>query len=480
MRWENSISDLWKEIRVRLEQTLSRGQFDLWVASLECLGIENEVIILGCQNEFHIQWVRERLENKILNVVQSVLPQVRKIDYRATEPYKKLSASNDCNNTDEFKDLDSSINSLSTPPRQLSIGDVYTVRVSPFNPRFTFEDFVTGQCNQLAYASSLAVATGKYYNLSALYIMADSGLGKSHLSQAVGNYIFKANPQAKVHYVTAEQFANDMISALKHDRMEAFKEKYRSHCDILLLERIEFFGGKEKIQSELVYTLDELMDRGKKIICTSSKLPKDIPRLHSELQSRLSGSFIAKIDPPDFETRLNILKKKASKERAKIPLKVLEFLAECIEGDVRRLESSLVGLIAKSNILGIPITVELARDVVSTVQERLTLVNISVIQDIVCEAFNIRKEDLVSPSRKKELITARKVALYLCREYTKETLQNIAQAFNRTHSTILHTLKEVQEAINSQNSPLKKYIDYVAGKLKAQCAFTPLDIRRQF
>jgi chromosomal replication initiator protein len=438
--------------------------------------MENDVLSLGCQNEFHVQWMRERLERKVLNVVQSVLPQVRKIRYQVVSSDNKKS--DDFTEAEEDAIVSPKPTPTPPPPRQLSIGDVYPVRVSPFNPRFTFDDFVTGQCNQLAYASSLAVATGKYYSLQALYIMADSGLGKSHLSQAIGNYIFKTNPQVKVYYTTAEQFANEMISALKQDRMETFKEKYRSNCDILLLERVEFFGGKDKIQSELIYTLDELMDRGKKIICTSSKLPRDIPRLHTELKSRLSGAFIAPIDYPDFETRLNILKKKANKERARIPTKVLEFLAEYIEGDVRRLESSLVGIIAKSNILGVPITMELARDVVATVQGNLPLVNISLIQNLVCETFNIRKEDLLSASRKKEIMMARKVALYLCREYTRETLQSIARAFNRTHSTVLHALKETQKSVNSQNDPLRKYIDYIAGKLKAQCAFARFDVKR--
>ncbi|MCX7823912.1 MAG: chromosomal replication initiator protein DnaA [Syntrophobacterales bacterium] len=464
VEWNNMGSDLWHEIRSRLERTLSRGQFDLWIAPLECLGVEGEVFILGCQNNFHIQWIREKLEKKVLPVIQAVLPQIRQISYQVIGHNKKA---------EEFQE--NQVAERTTSPRQLSIGDVYSVRVSPFNPRFTFDDFVTGQCNHLAYASSLAVATGKYYNLQALYIMADSGLGKSHLSQAIGNHVFKNSPQIKVHYVTAEQFTNDMISALKKDRMEAFKEKYRSHCDILLLEKIEFFGGKEKIQSELIYTLDELMDSGKKIICTSSKLPKDIPRLHSELRSRLSGAFITKIDPPDFETRLNILRKKASYERAKIPLKVLEFLAEHIEGDVRRLESSLVGLIAKSNILGIPVTIELARDVVITLQERLPFVDISLIQDLVCETFNLKRDELLSSSRRREIMIARKVALYLCCEYTKETIQSVARAFNRTHSTVLHTLKEVQKSINSHGDPLKKYIDYIAGKLKARCALSQFD-----
>ena len=468
--------NIWHNIKAKLEQTLTRGQFDLWIAPLECLGMEDDVLFLGCQNEFHVQWMRERLERKVLNVVQSVLPQVRKIRYQVVSSNNKKS--DDFAESEEEAIVPPKPTPTPPPPRQLSIGDVYPVRVSPFNPRFTFDDFVTGQCNQLAYASSLAVATGKYYSLQALYIMADSGLGKSHLSQAIGNYIFKTNPQVKVYYTTAEQFANEMISALKQDRMETFKEKYRSNCDILLLERVEFFGGKDKIQSELIYTLDELMDRGKKIICTSSKLPRDIPRLHTELKSRFSGAFVTPIDYPDFETRLNILKKKANKERARIPNKVLEFLAEYIEGDVRRLESSLVGIIAKSNILGVPITMELARDVVATVQGNLPLVNISLIQNLVCETFNIRKEDLLSASRKKEIMMARKVALYLCREYTRETLQSIARAFNRTHSTVLHALKETQKSVNSQNDPLRKYIDYIAGKLKAQCAFARFDVKR--
>ncbi len=451
--------DLWLKIKSKLENSLPRGQFDLWIAPLEFLGIEGEILKLGCKNYFHIQWIKEKLEKNIFQAAQTFVPSLRKICY---EDQGNLPTKESQEDEEKHSPL------LAGNPRQLSIGDVCNVTVSKFNPRFTFEEFVTGQCNQLAYASSMAIATGKFPNLTTLYIMSDSGLGKSHLSQAIGNYVFKNAPHLKVRYVTAEQFTNEMVLALKNDSMDKFKQNYRSNCDILLLERVEFFGGKDKIQSELIYTFDELMDRGKKIIYTSSKLPKDIPRLSDDLRSRLSSALLTPIDHPDFETRLNILKKKAARERAKIPLKVLEFIAEYVTGDVRKLESSLMGIIAKSNILGVPVTIELAKDVVEALQEKSHLTTISAIQDLVCETFNITKDHLLSTSRKKNIVMARKIALYLAREYTNETLQDIAKSFRRTHSTVIYSLKEIERSLHSGKDPIKKYLDYVLGKLKAQ------------
>lgn len=450
----------WQIVREKLGQILTRGQFDLWIAPLEFLGIKGDTLHLGCRNAFHVQWLKERLERKILDTVQSIFLDVRRLHYDVIE---------ETYDNSQDPELSSSKEKGFTE-KQLSFHDILDFRPSPFNPRFTFEHFVVGTCNQMAYASSMAVATGQSFHVPSLYILSGSGLGKSHLSHAVGNYITKKNPRMKVCYVTAEQFTNEMIVALKNDRMELFKKKYRSACDILLLERVEFLSGKEKIQSELIYTIDELLDGGKKIVCTGSKLPRDIPKLHEELKSRLAGVLVVPIDPPDFETRLKILQNKALQEGINIPTKVLEFMAGYIEGDVRKLESCLIGLIAKSNILGFPIDVSLARDVITTVYERLPKVDISLIQQIVCETFNIKPQDLVSPSRKKDIALARKIAFYLCREYTGESLQTIGSAFNRNHSTVVYAVKDVKKKLSTGRSPLQKYVDLVARNLKTFCA----------
>lgn len=463
-------NDKWSQLRGALKKVLTKGQYDLWIAPLHFLGLQDGTLLLGCRNNFHIQWLRERLEEKIKKVMKTVLPEAHSIQYEI------ISEDLDDPEDDVEEDArgESEEQNRSNIPRQISFQDLLQLRPSPFNPRFTFDHFVVGECNHLAYASSMAIATGHSFHVSSVYLLSDSGLGKSHLSHAVGNYVIRRNPRLRVRYVTAEQFANEMIAAIKKDKMDIFKRKYREDCDILLLERVEFLGGKQKIQSELIYTIDELLDRGKKIVCTGTKLPRDIPGLHEELRSRLSGVLLAPIDHPDFETRLKILQKKAALERVNIPPRVLEYLAGTIEGDVRKLESCLVGLVAKSNILNTPIDLSLARDVAMTVLDRLPKVNISLIQDLVCEAFRISKEDLVSPSRKKNVALARKIAFYLCREYTKETYQSIGEAFCRNHSTVIYGVKSVQQALDSgKHGTIQKHVDFLSRKLKTRCALGP-------
>lgn len=462
---KTDFNDGWLIAKKKLEISVPRGQYDLWIAPLEFLGIAENCVRLGCRNHFHIQWLKERLHRKILEALKSVFSEVQDVRYEI--------ASGEGEKEEEIPEESPSAprSNRESAGRQLSINDVLELQPSPFNPRFTFDHFVVGACNQLAYASSMAVATGQSFHVPSLYLISDSGLGKSHLSHAVGNYVLKKNPRLKVRYVTAEQFTNEMIAALKNDRMEVFKKKYRASCDILLLERVEFLSGKEKIQSELLYTIDELLDRGKKIICTGSKLPREIPKLHEDLKSRLSGVLVAPIEPPDFDTRLRILQKKASQEGAKIPPKVLEFLAGHIEGDVRKLESCLIGLIAKSNILGIPADIGLAREVVAMIYEGLPKVDIALIQQLVCETFDITPQDLTSPSRKKQVVMARKIAFYLCREYTRESLQTIGSAFNRNHSTVVYAINDVKKKLSTGKSPLTKYIDLISRKLKTRCVF---------
>jgi chromosomal replication initiator protein len=260
-----------------------------------------------------------------------------------------------------------------------------------------------------------------------------------------------------------------MIFALKQGSIEVFKNKFRTGCDVLLMERIEFLSGKEKVQSEFVYTLDELMDRGKKILCTGNAYPKDIPKLNTELQSRLGGILMAPIERPDFATRKEIIQRKSRGEGVQLPIDVVEFLADRITGDVRRLESCLVGIMAKTSILGVPITLELARDVTQTMLERLPKITIEHIQGVVCASFQISMEDLKSNARRKELATARKVGMYLCRQYTTESLESIGRSFKRSHSSALYAVNGIGKEMNDKNSSLKRKVDYISRRLEASC-----------
>ena len=354
-------------------------------------------------------------------------------------------------------------------PRQITINDLAGRPASGFNPRFTFDQFVIGNCNHLAYASAMALAGGGQFHNQSVYILSETGLGKSHLSHAVGNYLFQTAPEVRVQYVTAEQFTNEMIFSLKNEKIESFKNKFRNGCDILLFEKIEFLSGKEKVQSEFMYTLDELMDRGKRVLCTGNALPKDIPKLNSELQSRLSGVLVAPMNRPDFETRRQIISRKAKFEGLRLPEEVVDYLAERATGDVRQLESCLSGIIVKSNILGMALSLDLAREVTENVLDRLRNISIDDIQQVVCSAFQLSVEDLRSVKRHKQVSLARKIGMYLSRLYTSESLESIGKSFRRSHSSVVYAIKELTRELEDRNSKVKRQVEYVSRRLDTNC-----------
>ncbi len=446
----------WQEIRTQLHNSLSKGQYDLWVSSIEFLGLENETVVLGCRNRFHIEWLREKLEIKVLSAIREYFPLVRRVEYQLLS-------------VPEMEETSNAAEEEGGLPQQIAISDLIKRAGPVFHPRFTFDQFVVGNCNHLAYATALGLANGQQLYNGSAYLLSETGLGKSHLSHAVGNYICRCTPGLRVHYLTAEQFANEMIYSLKSGRIEDFKAKFRNECDVLLLEKVEFLSGKEKVQNELVYTLDELMGRGKRILYTGNTYPKYIPKLTNELQSRLNGILVAPIEAPDYETRMKILTQKANAEKVHLPTEVVEYMAERVTGDIRQLESCLIGLIAKTNILKAPVSLDLAREVTEVMLDRLPKMTIDHIQQVVCSACQISVEDLRSSRRRKELGAARKIGMYLCRRYTTESLDSIGKLFGRSHSSVLYAINELTKALDNPDGKLKRQVDYISRRLDASC-----------
>jgi chromosomal replication initiator protein len=448
----------WPLIREQLQEVMPRGQFDLWVATLEFLGIKDQRLILGCRNQLHVEWLRGKLEQRLLQLARQHFPHTVSLDYRVVPTETPEST----------KDSD-----FSAPGyHQMDFQEVLANPMGQLNRRFTFDHFVVGGCNQFAHAASLGMATGQHLYHPFVYLFSDTGLGKSHLSQAVGNHLRLQEPSTRVQYATAEQFANEMILSLKKDCIESFKQKFRTGCDVLIMERVEFLSGKEKIQSELVCTLDELLNRGKKILCTGNAYPKDIPRLSSELRSRLGGVLVAPLERPDFKTRVEIVQRKARYENVRIPTEVMEFLAGRITHDVRQLESCVVGILAKSNILGVPLTITLAEEVTKTMLDHLPKLTVEHIQQVVCSSYQLTLEELRSPSRRKELVNARKIGMYLCRNYTAESLATIGKAFSRTHSSVLHAVVQLGKEMEGKNSKMRRQVEHVSRRLETSCLNT--------
>jgi chromosomal replication initiator protein len=329
---------------------------------------------------------------------------------------------------------------------------------SNLNPKYTFENFIVGASNQFAHAAARAVAEnpGKAYN--PLFIYGGVGLGKTHLMQAIGNYIKSKNPSKKVVYITTETFMNQLIEALKGDKISGFREKYRN-IDVLLIDDIQFIGGKERTQIEFFHTFNALYDAGKQVVLTSDRPPKDIPTLTERLRSRFEWGLIADIQPPDFETRVAILKRKAELEGIEVSDKVIKLLATIIKSNIRQLEGALIKLKAKATLEGKPITEKLVRELFSGEppeekrQRKIREVSIKIIKETVSSEMGVEVELLDSPVRKKQVALARQIAMFLAKKVGNYPYTHIASSFNRDdHTTVIHAVRKVEELMEEDDS----------------------------
>jgi chromosomal replication initiator protein len=291
-------------------------------------------------------------------------------------------------------------------------------------------------------------------------------MGKSHLSQAIGHHVLSVNPRDRVYYITAEDFSNEMVQAYRHNAIDKFKDKYRNHCDVLLLEDVHYLSGKERTQIELALTLDTLFESGKRIIFSSCHLPADIPKLNDKLRSRLSCGLISAIDPPNFRTRVRILQKKVNANDYRLPENVIHYLAGELTDDVRQLESGLNGVAAKSSLLGIPVDLKLAESVVKNIVRQRKRITIDAIKKLVCKYYDVGLEDISSRSRKQHLVRPRQIAIYLSRRYTDAPLQTIGKSFNRYHATALHSINCIERGLK-QDSSIQKQVGFFQQKLES-------------
>ncbi len=329
---------------------------------------------------------------------------------------------------------------------------------------FTFDKFVVGNNNDFAYSAALSLATNGISNQNSLCLLAKTGLGKSHLSQAIAHKILSALPLEQVYYITAEDFSNEMIRAFRNGLIDDFKKKYRSLCDVLLLEDIHFLSGKERTQAELVQALDYLLEADKKIIFTSCYPPADIPKMSEQLRSRIGSSLISTIEPPNFSTRVRILSKKARENGYHIPDDVTDYMAAELSENVRQLEGGLIGVAARSSLLGSPITMSLAKSVVKNLAGQNRVITIDVIKKLVCRDFSISVTDIVSRSRKQDVVRPRQVAIFLSRRYTDKSLQVIGKSFNRQHATAIHAIGAVEKGMKT-NRIVRKQVEFLCQKL---------------
>ena len=440
---------VWNKVKSALQKQIANHSFRMWIEPLELKQGKEDTWEVACPNFFSKKRVQDQYGSIIESELQRALGAVSQLTFsvsnnngtpKPTHPQKQqLPLPNDC---------------------------AHPISGRHLRRDFTFDHFVVGGNNDFAYSASLSLASRKNSQQNALYLLSRIGMGKSHLSQAIGHHVLSEYPNERVYYVTAEDFSNEMVYAFRHDAIDKFKDKYRSQCDVLLLEDVHYLGGKERTQIELALTLDALFEAGKRIIFSSCYLPADIPKLNDKLRSRLACGLISTIDPPNYRTRVRILLKKALINGYKIPENVIQCLAGELTEDVRQLESGLNGVAAKSSLLGVPIDVGLAESVIKNIARQRKNITIHHIKKLACKYYNVTISDLMSRSRKQNLVRPRQIAIYLSRRYTDSPLQTIGKAFNRYHATALHAIKCIEQGLK-ENGPIKKQVEFFCQKLES-------------
>lgn len=443
-----AMEQMWTKVKAELRNKIPDHTYRMWIEPVALCKASDAELVLSCPNPFS----RKRLSDQYKVFIEDEL-------FKISGKRKRVSII--------VGERENKPSSPKRHARQLMLPNIGTRSTGEGRLRndFTFDQFVVGGNNDFAYSAALSMAARNEMQQNSLFLISQTGLGKSHLSQAIGHHILSKSPEERVYYVTAEDFTNEMVCSYKNNTINQFKDKYRKNCDVLLLEDVHYLSGKNGTQDELAHTLESLMGANKKIIFSSCYLPADIPKMSTRLKSRLSCSLISNIDAPDYKTRLKILKKKASANSYHIPDEVMQYLASELTEDIRQLKSGLVGVAAKSSLLCRDIDLTLAEGVVKTIVSNRAAITIDSIKKLVCKYYNVNLQDLVSKSRRQSIVRPRQVAMYLMRRYTDQSLQAIGKSFNRYHATALHAMRTVEKGIKA-NEPVQKHVEFLSRRLE--------------
>jgi chromosomal replication initiator protein len=446
------MSAIWEEVKNQVRPAIPEKSFQLWISSMVLLENNDDTLVLGCPNKFARNWIADNYRGIIEDKLDKVGNGHYKLDLKVKAPAKKRPTTDSGNGS-----------------KQLTLPNMPTKRRTGrrwLNKEFTFDRFVVGACNEFAFSASKALALGASAPYNPLFMLASTGLGKSHLSQAIGHAILNHDPTVRVCYITAEDFVNQMIFALRNGQIDDFKNKYRRSCDVLLLEEVHFLGGKGKTQVELGYTLDALANARKKLIFTSPLLPKDIPSLTKELSSRLTSGVITTLERPDYKTALKILQKKSAEQDLTLSEDIFHLFAKHLTRDIRQMESALRCLKAKSELMNAKIDVALAKEVLRCHVSEQESTKMEDLQKIVCRYFKIEPLMLRSKSRKKIHAYPRSIYVYLCRHHTEATLEDIGKSIQRNHSTVLYASEVIEHKIRVDNK-VKNHVNFLRQRLQS-------------
>ncbi len=450
--------DVWRAALGEIEVSLSRGNFVTWFKNTDLLKAENGIVVIGVTNVFIKQHLEKKYSELIVTTLQKQGIKVDKVEYKMMSA---VSSRNDNNSLQPSIDTSEATDSFSQSSRPNANPNNFK---QSLNERYTFDNFVVGASNELAFAACQAVAQhpGKKYN--PLYLYGGVGIGKTHLIQAVGNAIQTRNPDAKVLYIATEQFVREFVQALRGRTAATFANNYRS-ADVLIVDDVQFLAGKDKIQEEFFHTFNTLHQADKQIIMSSDKPPRDIGMLEDRLKSRFAGGMSIDMQAPDFETRCAIIQTKAEGHQTDLEQDVVEYLSSTIQTNVRELEGALNQLLAWCDVRGLIPTVAIATSLLQVNKSRPKHLSAKQIIERTARHFQIPIEDIVGPKRDKDIVVPRQVAMYILHEELRLSYPKIARELGRKdHTTAMHSVRkiaresQVDASIRSAITEIKEYL----------------------
>jgi chromosomal replication initiator protein len=457
---------LWSNILHAIEKRLNRQSFETWFRPIRFDGCDNseQVLHLRAPNQVIKDWVSSNYSEVLDESLEELNLSDYQVDWMVEDEQNTISQTFAHENEEHesyqdpntiLKSGNGKSSSLFTlleaaesdglMPGATTFVDIEPIELS-LNPKYTFQTFVVGSCNQFAHAASQAIAEapGKTYN--PLYIYGGVGLGKTHLMHAAGHEIKARNRHLRLSYISAEKFMNELINAIRYDKAQTFREKYRS-IDVMLMDDIQFMAGKERTQEEFFHTFNALYDGQKQIVISSDCPPREIPTLEERLHSRFEWGLIADMEPPDLETKVAILKRKADLDGVALPDDVAFFIASKVKSNIRELEGSLVRLVAISSLRGVPISKMLAQDAIRNIAEddQPAGITIEQIQQVVSAHYRLRVDELNSKNNSRHIAVPRQVAMYLCKRLTKHSFPEIGREFGgKHHTTVIHSVEKIE------------------------------------
>jgi chromosomal replication initiator protein len=445
-----NIADLWNNTLSKVEKKISKPSFDTWLKSTTAHSLQGDTLTITAPNEFARDWLEERYSQLISGILYEITGENLAVKFVIPQ-----------NQNEE------EINLPLPPKKNNKAEDQQEPHHNMLNPKYTFDTFVIGSGNRFAHAASLAVAEAPAKAYNPLFIYGGVGLGKTHLMHAIGHYVQEHNPSAKVVYLSSEKFTNEFINSIRDNKAVEFRNKYRK-VDILLIDDIQFLAGKESTQEEFFHTFNTLHEESKQIIISSDRPPKEIPTLEDRLRSRFEWGLITDITPPDLETRIAILRKKAKAEGLDIPNEVMLYIANQIDSNIRELEGALIRVVAFSSLINKDINADLAAEALKDIipSSKPKVITILDIQRTVGQHYNVKLEDFKAKKRTKSVAFPRQIAMYLSRELTDFSLPKIGEEFGgRDHTTVIHAHEKISKLL-ATDSALQKQLKEIHDQLK--------------